>query len=124
MRVVLYADDMEPITVIDLPEFATRYLNEHGMVRIAVQMPVIVTPQAASQMLPSLPIVTIMSERFIRRGQEHMMLFTNDEESALLLKCAFLPGQQAGLQERERKAFASGFLEAIYRMARSMNRSE
>lgn len=33
MRVVLYADDMEPITVIDLPTMAERYLSERGMVR-------------------------------------------------------------------------------------------
>jgi hypothetical protein len=116
MRVVLYADDMEPITVIDLPAFAEEFLSERGVVRIAVQPPISFTPQECQSMPPHMPIVTIISERFIRRGQKHMMLFTNDEESALLLKCAFLPGQQAGLQERDRKAFARGFLDALYRM--------
>lgn len=118
MRVVLYADDMEPITVIDLPSLAEGYLNERGMVRLAVQMPPMLSVLAAQQALTAndLRIVEIFSERFIRRGREHMMLFTRDEESALLLKCAFLPGQQAGLQERERLAFARGFVDALMRV--------
>ena len=62
--------------------------------------------------------MTIFAERFIRRGQEYMMLVTRDEENALLLKCAFLPGQQAGLQERERTAFTRGFLDALARVGK------
>ena len=119
MRVVLYADDMEPITVIDLPEFAERYLAERGMVRLAVQMPMMLSflmAQQAPGIEDGLRTVTIFSERLMRHGREHMMLFTRDEESALLLKCAFLPGQQAGLQERERAAFARGFIDALVKL--------
>ena len=115
MRVVLYADDMEPITVIDLPEMAEGYLNKRGMVRLAVMLPPTLSVLAA-QYPPErdgMKTVEIFAERIVRRGREHMMLFTRDEESALLLKCAFLPGQQAGLQERERDAFARGFLKAL-----------
>ena len=118
MRVVLYAHDMEPITVIDLPALAERYLNERGTVRLAVQLPMMLSFMAAQQapVRDYCKTVTIFSERFIRRGCEHMMLFTRDEESALLLKCAFLPGQQAGLQEHERDAFARGFLGALEKL--------
>ena len=117
MRAVLYADDIEPITVIELSELAERYLNKFGMVRLAV-----LTPLTLSDMIdyeqrplqqPWSGIVRIFAESFVRRGREHMMLFTPDEESALLLKCAFLPGQQSRLQEREREAFARGFLKAL-----------
>ena len=118
MRVVLYADDMEPITVIDLPTMAERYLSERGMVRLAVMLPPMLSVIAAEQtpVRDSLKTVEIFAERFIRRGCEHTMLFTRDDESALLLKCAFLPGQQAGIQERERTAFARGLLEALARV--------
>lgn len=118
MRVVLYADDMEPITVIDLPTLAEGYLNEHGIVRLAVQLPPMLSVLAAQQMprFDDCKTVTIFAERFVRHRREHMMLFTRDEESALLLKCAFLPGQQAGLQERERDAFARGFMNALARV--------
>jgi hypothetical protein len=34
MRVVLYAEDMEPITVIDLPPTAWKFQRPHGAVLI------------------------------------------------------------------------------------------
>ena len=85
------------------------------MVRLAVMLPMMFSVLAAQQppARDSLKTVEIFAERIVRRGREHMMLFTRDEESALLLKCAFLPGQQAGLQKREREAFVRGFLEAL-----------
>jgi hypothetical protein len=115
MRVVLYADDMEPITVIELSGLAEGYLKKHGMARLPVMLPPMISVIAETQS-PTFfdcKTVTIFRETFIRHRREHMMLFTFDEESAMLLKCAFLPGQQAGLQERERTAFARGFLEAL-----------
>jgi len=42
-----------------------------------------------------------------------MILFTHNEESALLLKSAFLPGQQAELKLRDRDAFARGVMRAL-----------
>lgn len=118
MRVVLYADDMEPITVIELSALAEGYLNERGIVRLAVMLPPMLSVLEAQQ-APArgdCKTVTIFAERFVRHGRDHMMLFTRDEESALLLKCAFLPGRRAGLQEREREAFARGFLAALARV--------
>lgn len=118
MRAVLYADDMEPITVVDLPARAEQYLRERGAVRLAVMLPLRLSVVAALQppAMEDLRTVEIFAERFVRHGREHRMLFTRDEESALLLKCAFLPGQQVGLQERERVAFARGFLDALCRV--------
>lgn len=119
MRTVLYANDMEPITVLELSAFTQKYLIEQGLVHIAVMEP------PRYQAIPDFPLnlqmrsVTIRAEKFIRRGENHMLLFTNDEESALLLKCAFLPGQQAELNQRDRKAFASGFLDALYKLGAS-----
>lgn len=120
MRTVLYADDMEPITVIDLSHGVLQFLREQGHVRLPVPMPVQLSarPTPQTPTMADIKIVTIFAERLIRKGQEHLMLFTHDEESARLLKCAFLPGQQAGLQEREREAFAKGFLDALIRACR------
>lgn len=118
MRSVLYADDMEPITVIELSMLAQEYLKKRGWVRLAVMLPPMLSVLSAMQkptIDAHIKIVNIEAELFIRRGREHMMLFTKDEESALILKCAFLPGQQAGLQERERTAFAKGVLYALER---------
>ncbi|HJV52810.1 MAG TPA: hypothetical protein VJ652_15185 [Noviherbaspirillum sp.] len=116
MRTVLYTDDMEPITVLELTGFAENYLDFHG----EVTLPVIPPPSTmAREMTPtelSFKTVRIRAERFIRNGERHMLLFTADEESALLLEAAFLPGQRRALQDSERRAFARGFLDALARL--------
>ena len=122
MRAVLYADDMEPITVLDLTPFAKKFLEDRGMVRLPVRVPPSMTVDFTSGPSPQigpLSTVTIVTERFMRHGRVHTMLFTKDEESALLLKCAFLPGQLTGVQERERVAFARGVMDALARLGRS-----
>lgn len=118
MRVVLYANDFEPITVLELDVRQMQFIEKHRM----INLPVITPPQtralsiADRPTLQTIKMVTIYPETFVRNGQKHTMLFTRDEESALLLKCAFLPGQQSGLQERERKAYFDGVLFALSRI--------
>lgn len=58
-------------------------------------------------------LVSIRGERIRRFEHETLMLFTEDEETALLLRAEFLPGQRATLQDKERRAFAKGFLKAL-----------
>lgn len=117
MKAVIYADDLEPITVIQLEQWAYQFLLENGVVRIAV-MPRVPAMLSRANATPSdlrmnQYIVTISAERIRRGPYEALMLFTRDEESALLLKAAFLPGQYAEVQEREADSFAKGFLHAI-----------
>lgn len=121
MRVVLYTDDMEPITVIELTKFAYDYLVMYGRVRLPVVMPPNYTAFNPEEKIAfeNDRIVEIFSETFIRKSQQHMMLFTRNEESALLLKCAFLPGQNKHIQDREKKAFATGFLYALSKVGRN-----
>lgn len=119
MRTVLYTMDMEPITIIDLPEYAERYLRWQGKVVMPVIEPLIWTLEPGLD-APTLRTVTINAE-ILRlwhgpRETEHLLLITADEESALLLKAAFLPGQQSELNERERAAFAAGFCAALRKL--------
>lgn len=116
MRTVLYAHDMEPITILELSGWKYDFLVKHGEIRLAVIPPVKITP------VPwEVPLeeeyrawqVRITAEQFYRNGIKHLMLFTHDEESALLLKAAFLPGQQWTLRDIEREAFAKGFMQAF-----------
>ena len=116
MRVVLYAEDFEPITVIELTEFAVGHLQTHGAVRLAVPSPVQYLSAPLSPSNLHLAIVTIRAEKLRRAGRNHMMLFTGDEESALMLKSAFLPGQRKDVQSAQKQAFAQGFLSALSRL--------
>jgi hypothetical protein len=113
MRHVIYAYDWEPITVVELSEFAADELAQ----RCRVVLPV---PTALPEyFLETAPLysfgraVRLEATMFMADGRPQMVLRTEDEESALLLKAAFLPGQRAALKEHERTAFARGFITAL-----------
>lgn len=122
MRSVLYTPDMEPITVIELKPWALDYLRTNRRVVLSV------TPPLSLQKMVNLSdeelskcvfhTVTIYPERFVFYGKETMLLFTRDEESALLLSSAFLPGQWKEVQAYERDAFARGFMDALNHLGR------
>lgn len=111
-RVVIYTNDMEPITVIELPSVARALLMSQGRVHLAVP----VTPdswESQNAAMLNYPQVTLYVESMFRHGKVHKMVFTHDEESALLLKAAFLPGQQGELGEVRAEALARGFMRAL-----------
>lgn len=116
MRAVLYTYDLEPITIIDVPQEAMDYLRERGIVRI----PVPTFPKASFPLSSPIPtevkIVTIRAEKFVFGDQETMMLFTRDEETALQMKATFLPGQLGAIQDLQRNVFAYGFLTALRKL--------
>lgn len=92
MRAVLYADDMEPITVVELPEFAEEYLAERGMVRLAVMRPPEwVIPATQPPKFEKLTTVTIVAERLVRNGRAHMGYSQRAAARALGMS---LPGYQ------------------------------
>jgi hypothetical protein len=113
MRVVLYTNDMEPITVIDLSETAARYLKLYNHVRLPVMERIPFTPFSGGDIPMSYKTVDIYAELLRRNGVETLMLFTNDEENALLLKSTFLAGQQREVNNIKDYEFARGFLSAL-----------
>lgn len=122
MRSVLYTDEFEPITVIDIPQFAVEYLERIGYVRLAVEMEPECTPFTGTfnprEYDKRMMIVEIVAEKIYRRGKMCMMLFTKNEEAALLLKSSFLPGQQREVNSIRREAFCKGFYEAFLKLGR------
>lgn len=114
MRVVLYAHDMEPITVLELSSWAYDFLQKHGRVTLAVPQEVKYHPPEELKIdICRIWTVDITAEILTRNGERHMMLFTHNEEQALLIKAGFLPGQRSTLRDHERKAFADGFINAL-----------
>ena len=112
MRVVLYTDDLEPITVLQMSEYAGKLLEERGRVSIPVIEPLRLSDIDDGAM-PLFRQVDIWAEAFVRKGVRHLFLFTRDEEAALLLRSDLLPGQHRMVQEREREAFAKGFMQGL-----------
>lgn len=116
VRAVLYADDLEPITVLELPAFVRDHLERHGVVRLPVMEPIGYVGAPSLPCNDSMRVVEVWAERFVRKGQSHLMLFTRNDESALLLRAAFLPGQRREMNDQRAQAFAKGFMDALMRM--------
>jgi hypothetical protein len=106
MNVVLYTNDFEPITVLDLPQWLLEQLERQGSVRVAVLRPVQFAPLDATIPVGSVEgpqTVTIYCEKLRwRDGSLKPILVTNDEELALILKPHWLPGQVATVQNYQK----------------------
>lgn len=113
VRTILYTDGMEPIVVLELSESIKNYLERYGEIILPVIESPILTTMCNVPNIYKPKTVIIRLERFIRKGQEHFFIFTKDDENALLLKSAFLPGQHKEVSSDRAKAFAEGFLEAL-----------
>lgn len=101
MNVVLYTNDFEPITVLDLPVWLLEQMEKVGYVRVAVQEPLTnvlaKAPEDLGQVLQP-KVVTIRCEKLRwRDGTLKPILITPDEELALMLKPEWLPGQRAAV---------------------------
>ena len=116
MRTVLYTHDLEPITVLELGEWQENFLKEHKNIRIPLERKMSCEVHTRPPCVVEINSVDITAEELIRRGKRHLFLFADDEESALLLKSVFLPGQRKELQEHERQAMAQGMLIALSRI--------
>ena len=105
MNVVLYTNDFEPITVLDLPQWLLEQLERQGAVRVAVLRPV-QFGDARNVPIGSVEgpqVVTIYCERLRwKDGTVKPVLVTNDEELALTLRPEWLPGQRQRVQSYEK----------------------
>jgi hypothetical protein len=101
MNVVLYTNDFEPITVLDLPIWLLEQMEKVGYVRVAVQEPLTSIlekpPEELSEFVQP-KVVNIRCEKLRwRDGTSKPILITPDEELALMLKPEWLPGQRAAV---------------------------
>ena len=117
MRVVVYDDEMEPITVLNLRGLTPRDIVERGMVwRIAVPEPIKITYEPEADIsLAKAPIATLRFERLIRKGVEHLMCFTTDDEIVLRADPDWLPGQRGEVNRilRENAVLTNAFMRAF-----------
>jgi len=98
VNIVLYTNDFEPITILDLPIWLLEALETRGSVRVAA----IDTTRPDSSAEPEFAVVTIHLEKLPwRDGTKKYVLVTADEELALALKPDWLPGQRQVIQGYE-----------------------
>ena len=116
MNVVLYTDDMLPITVLDLSRAQLDFLERAGTMRLAVVRP-LPSPYVVRELSEEVSVDTVdlWIEPLYRNGRRHWLLFTGEkfEENALLLPSKYLPGQRHQLERDRREAFGRGILAAL-----------
>ena len=102
MNIVLYTQDFEPITVIDLPMWLLDKVDSEGYVKVAVPKRLdiknIAESAASGSPLKELyDTITIVGTRLYWRDNTPRTIYTTtakDEELALVLKPNWLPGQR------------------------------
>ena len=113
MQVVLYTDEMEAITVIDIPQWLLERLHDGQMIRLAVIEPLKTSISLAHEISSQPKVVAIWAEKIRRNGKEAWLLFTRNEEAALMLKSDVLPGQRKAFQDEYRRGFVTAILRAL-----------
>jgi hypothetical protein len=99
MNVVVYTEDFEPITVLDLPLWLLEQMEKQGAVRVAVMQPPKLMPATDSMADYEPPqTVTIYCEKLRwKDGSTKPILITYDEELAMSLRPDWLPGQRGAI---------------------------
>jgi hypothetical protein len=76
-------------------------------------------PDLSNTAIPDTSWFVEITAEVLRRGNHQtLMLFTRNEEAALLLKSDLLPGQQRDVQDREKQALVKGFMRALNALGR------
>jgi hypothetical protein len=84
MNVIIYTTEFEPITVVDLPRSVLDKLEQQGGIKLALGHDAETSPVC---------VLVLLKVRWLN-GEEKPILVTKDEETALLLKPDWLPGQR------------------------------
>lgn len=117
MKAVLYSrEDFEPITVVELSMWAWECLDSHRYIVLPIldRMPAMVSDANAEPVNEKIKTVAVSMEKIrMWDGKTMRMLFVDDDETALLLKSAFLSGQYRAVEDERHAEFARGFLHAL-----------
>jgi hypothetical protein len=100
MRVVLYTQDFEPVTVLELPLYILEEMERHGGARIAVVKPFENSEGEVDESLLNETNTLDLELHKLRwqDGTVRTILTTSNDELALTLRPDWLPGQVQAIQ--------------------------
>lgn len=110
---VLYTTALEPITVIDVPQWALDRMKHGEQIVFPVWEDITSFRLEPIDCFLPLRTVTVWAERFRCKGASTVMLFTDDDECALALRSDLLPGQRKAYQDQYKRGFVDGLLAAL-----------
>lgn len=122
MRVIVFDKELhEPLTVVEVPKWLADQAKAGRPIRLIPQTKIVTPLYSAAAERMEYQVVTLTFERVCRGGGHRNGHYTepetlfwyayaDDPETALLLRCAFLPGQVGEVQRREKRAYIMGLL--------------
>ena len=114
MKVVIYTEELEPITVVDLPMWAIDAMKDGRKITIPVwNLEPFRTPIQGEPLEVEFPHVVVWAERWERNGRIAHIILTNHEVLALKLRSDVLPGQLAEHQAQFRRGFITALLAGL-----------
>ena len=117
MRTVIYTEDMLPITVVDIHSDLIRMMQSGRPIMLQAHEPLkFVAPNEPVDWTRKIELKRVMlyMEPLYRKGGHRSWLcFTKDEESALILQAAFLPGQLSEVRRREEASYWEGMFQGF-----------
>lgn len=116
MRTVIYTEDMLPITVVDIHPDLIRMMQRGDYVKLQTAPPMAMTPPNEPinfQAYVRIEHVSLYMEPLMRNERRSWLCFTRDEESALILQAAFLPGQLGEVRRREEASYWEGMFQGF-----------
>ena len=97
MRIVIYDEYMEPLTVVSIPGLTDRDIEAHGrnyLLPVPEPMSLKYEEFGDQATLTQMKVVQLSFEQIVRKGQRAWMVFTKQDEWAMLLDSCLLPGQR------------------------------
>lgn len=115
MNVVIYSNrDVEPITVVSLPQWAMDRLKDGEPILVPVPQRLTPVPWGTyPAMIEPLRVATIWAESFYRNREIAWLIFTDSDELALELQSDVLPGQRAAYKDEYKRGFINALISAL-----------
>ena len=117
---IVYSKDHEPISCIPMNDATYEYFLKYDIVRFPVQVPLDINSYKMDDNIPiaellanTMRMAEISAMKVYSADGIRLMLIARDDETALLMRNTFLPGQTKELNFIKTQCFYHGMVEAI-----------
>lgn len=110
---VIYSKDFEPISVIPMNDEMYGYFTKYEIVRFPIQAPISVEDISEPPKPGPLLYAEISAMKVYSTDGMRLLLVARNDETALLMRNTFLPGQTKELNFIKTQAFYQGMVKAI-----------
>lgn len=103
MNVVIYTQDLEPVTVIDLPHWAMEQGEREGVVRLVSRQPLPMSLHKNDAAVIKVHTALIRFNKMRFFGRDGWIVTTDSDAMAMGLEATWLPGQKHEIEEQRQE---------------------